>query len=219
MQTTSFQTRNNQTLEIFTEKRSGCFEVWIVGPQEGRRTILNHYLTRDNLQARLRYTKTELPAWLVAQPDSLPELKSAFALKDEESLEVGTFWDSPELSEHLGAVAALDCNQTTLEAARADLVGYWTDGSSTLSFGPDASFSASLAPNPVHPFLRAVAKSCPDQWLLSESWQIRVMNRETRKADRTVVHRVLPAELHLGGTGNCIAYVFKRPAGSPVASG
>jgi hypothetical protein len=215
MQTTSFQTRNNQRVEIFFKAREECFELWVVGPQAGERTILNHYLTRDNLAARLRYTKSMLLTWAPAGPGDLPAAKSEIALKDEETMDSGTFWESEDLIDHLGAVAALDREPMELESARRLLEGEWSDGSSVLGFGAQGAFRGQIAPTAAQRFLRAAAKLQPDEWGLSENWQLRLLNRGSRKADRTTVHRVTDSELHVGGTGNCLAFVMKRHAGPP----
>jgi len=214
MQTTSFQTRNNQKVEIFVKAHEECLELWVVGPQADQRMILNHYLTRDNLPARLRYTKSTLLTWASAGPGDLPAAKSEIALKDEETIDSDTFWESEDLIDHLGAVAALDREPTALESARRMLEGGWSDGSSVLSFGAQGVFRSQIAPAAAHRFLRTAAKIQPDEWGLSENWQLRLLNRESRKADRTIVHRVTDSELHIGGTGNCLAFVMKRQAGT-----
>jgi hypothetical protein len=50
----------------------------------------------------------------------------------------------------------------------------------------------------------------PEGWSRSDSWQLRVMNRTSRRGERRLVHRVSAAGLHLTGGGNCIAYILKR---------
>ena len=72
MHTASFQTRNNQTVEIFQERRKGHFELWVVGQQGNQRVILDHYLTHDDLEAKLRYTKSVLLSWTFASESDLP---------------------------------------------------------------------------------------------------------------------------------------------------
>ena len=184
MHTTFFHTRNDQKVELFFEGQGESFELWVVGPQANQRTILNHYLTRDNIAARLRYTKSLLLTWAPAGPGELPAAKSEIALKDEETMESGTFWESEDLIDHLGAIAALDREPAALESARRLLPGEWSDGSSTLGFGPDGAFQGRIAAAAAQRFLRAVAKIQPDEWSFSENWQLRLLNRESRKADR-----------------------------------
>jgi hypothetical protein len=210
MRTTSFQTRNNQTAEVFVVSHGKHFELWVVGPKENQRVILSHYLTHDDLERRLRYAKSVMLNWTLAKMSDLPEAKSPLALQDEKSIECGTFWDSDALSDHLAGVMNLDLDCETLAAARADMIGVWSDGISTLNLGKDGSLSASISPNSAQPFLRAVARFQADGWRLSDSWQLRVMNCHSLKAERRLVHRVSATELHLGDEGNCIAFVLKR---------
>jgi hypothetical protein len=212
MQSTSFLTRNDQKIEMFLEQHRDCFELWVVGPAGGRRTVLNHYLTRDNLYSRLRYTKTLLLKWTPAGREQIPVERSANALKDEESMESGTYWDSEDLCDHLGAAATLDIDRPAFETARRRLIGTWLDGTSVLTFGTDSYFQGSIASQPSHSFLRSVAKIEPDEWHFTDSWQLRLLNRQSRKTDRTMVHCVTESELHLAGGGNCVAFVLKRQA-------
>jgi hypothetical protein len=214
MQTTFFHTRNDQKVELFFEGRGESFELWVVAPRANQRTILNHYLTRDNIAARLRYTKSVLLAWAPAEPGDLPAAKSEIALKDEETMDSGTFWESEDLIDHLGAIAALDRDPAALDSARRMLAGEWSDGSSSVGFGPEGGFEGKIAPSAVQRFLRAAAKIQPDEWSFSENWQLRLLNRQSRKAERTIVHKVTHSELHLGGTGNCLAFVLKRQPGA-----
>jgi hypothetical protein len=214
MRTASFKTRNDLTVEIFLDRRADSLEFWLVGPHNGARTVLNHYLTHDELDAALRYSKATLLNWSAAKPADLPEAKSAAALDDEKTIAAGTFWDAADLSEHFAGLATLDPVPETWRTAFSCLPGTWSDGISTLDFGADASFSSSVAPASASPFLRAVAKSQPDQWHFSGAWQLRLFNTRTRHAERILVHELSPTALHLAGAGNCIAFILKRQ-GSP----
>jgi hypothetical protein len=210
MRTTSFQTRNHQTVEVFVVNHGKHFELWVVGPKENQRVILSHYLTHDDLERRLRYTKSILLNWTLAKMSDLPGAKSPLALQDEKSIECGTLWDSEALSDHLASVVNLDLDCETLAAARADMVGLWSDGISTLNLGKDGSLSVSISPDSAQPFLRALVRIQADEWRLSDSWQLRVVNRQSLKVERRLVHRVSATELQLGDEGNCIAFVLKR---------
>ncbi len=207
---TFFKTRNQLIVEIFQARVRDGFELWVVGPQDRQRVILNHYLTHDDLETRLRYSKSILLTWTQAKESDLPAAKSLVALEEEKTIECGTVWDSTELFEHLVGVETLDCEPEDLETARHDLAGTWSDGASSLTFDADGTCHGSISTSSSHAFVRGLAALDPDAWQLSDHWQLRLKNRKSARAERRLVHSVSEGELHLAGEGNCVALVLKR---------
>lgn len=101
MRTTTITVYNNQRVEVFVEKTEDGFEMWLVGLIKGRRIVISHYLTHDDLEAHLEYALPGDLVWREAMRSKLPEDKHQIAIEEEETIADGTFWDydDPEIDE------------------------------------------------------------------------------------------------------------------------
>lgn len=161
MRVTAITVRNNQRVQLCVEKREEGFELWIVGPMDGRRVLLSHYLTHDDLEAHLEYAQPGDLVWGDASPE-IPAAKDSYAITWEENLKQGVcYWDyiKPEdeefdhflpeadlerakalrsVANHLSyPIGRLTIDRKEVNTARKRLVGQWTNGASTLTLEAD----------------------------------------------------------------------------------
>jgi len=57
MRAVTITVHNNQKLEVFVRKLADGFEVFCAGLVRGRRVLIDHHLTRDDLEGHLKYAK------------------------------------------------------------------------------------------------------------------------------------------------------------------
>jgi hypothetical protein len=93
MRTVAISVHNNQELEIFVRERKGAFELWAVGPSTHGRTVLDHYLTHDDLEGRLYYQRRGDLVWREASASEILARKHENAIQTEETIKQGVFWD------------------------------------------------------------------------------------------------------------------------------
>jgi hypothetical protein len=101
MRTAAITVYNSQKLEVFVAKLNRGFEVWIVGAIKGRRMILDHHLTHDDLEVHLAYAQPGDLVWREANPSEIPLEKHANAMEMEKTIKRRKFhdYDSPELGD------------------------------------------------------------------------------------------------------------------------
>lgn len=236
MRTAAITVHNTEKLEIFVEKRKRHFEVWLAGSLNGRRTLLDHRLTHDDLEAHLEYARPGDLVWRDATSSEIPGEKHRNAIEMEATIKEGTFWDydDPRLDEmeaearqasglppwsgshrsvarHLDSVSFLITNKEAINAAKKSLLGQWTDGVLTLDIKPDHKLGWSCT-DLQHPLNVAeqVQNHRPDWWNFA-MWNLALMNNEHKCGTRIGVLRVDAQELHIySGHPHRIAHVFKR---------
>jgi hypothetical protein len=138
MKKVAITVHNDKQLELLLEKRKNGFEVWIVGPVQKRRVVLDHHLTHDDLETRLEYAKAGDLLWREAKDSQIPAEKHQNAIEAEEN--ISTFWDYEKLHQsvtgHLSSIALLSTDKAESNAAKLAIPGRWTDGIVTVSLEP-----------------------------------------------------------------------------------
>ena len=217
MRTVCIPVRNNQQLEIFTQPLKDGYELWTVGAVAGRRTVLTHYLTHDNLEARLEYAESHDLVWCDASPSAIPKEKHAAAIEWEKSIKRGTFVDNDKkqqqsVSSHLDVINLLSLDRKVWNAAKKAILGRWTDGIATVVFQPDSQLDWSCPLGERHPVNLGVLihRHKPDWWNFA-GWQLPLMNNEHKCGVRLGVLRVDEDELHVFSIHqDRLAHVFRR---------
>ena len=129
MRTTLIPFHNDQTLELFVQSREKTgkeFEVWLVGQAQGRRIILDHLITEDDIEARLDYARAGDLNWRQGDARAIPDGKTESALEYErECLDRGMLRNSDDVSLHLHTWSSLPLNRKTLNRVRKCIVGSW----------------------------------------------------------------------------------------------
>ena len=217
MRTTAITIHNNQTLEVFVEKRKDGFELWMVGPMKANhRAVLDHHLTHDDLEARLAYAKPGDLVWRDAAASEIPTEKHQNAIEGEKTIREGTFWDFEKLDQsvggHFGAIALLPVDRKESNAAKKALLGRWTDGVATLSVEPNNKLGWSCT-DLNHPLNvgEKIDGHAPDWWNFA-MWGVALMNDKHKCGTHVGVLRVDERELHIEGVGRLhrLATVFHR---------
>lgn len=211
----------SKKLELFVEKLKDGFELWAVGVVKGRRILIDHHLTHDDLETRLEYARPKDLIWRDAAPSEIPAEKHAKAIQMEETIyERRGFWDG--VDSNLASVYLLDRDRKEASAAKKMILGRWTDGVVTLSLEPNNKLQWTCV-DPQH-WLNVWGQntSQPPDWWNMGSWELGLMaNRNTRQACGThagVLH-VDEKELHIrGGHLNRIVHVFYRDQQSNIVS-
>ena len=219
MRTVALTVHNNQKLEIFTQALKDGFELWTAGMVAGRRIILTHYLTHDDLEARLEYASPHDLVWKEAAPSALPEAKHAAAFEWEASIKRGAFVDSNikqqhSVSSHLDVINLLPLDRKVWNFAKKAILGRWTDGVATVVFEPDSKLQWSCPLDCQHPLnIGALIHKVEPNWWNFASWQLPLMNHEHKKGIRLGVLRVDDGELHvLSIHQDRLAYILRRSA-------
>jgi hypothetical protein len=227
---------DNRRIELFVARHTEGYEVWIVGPFRGRRTILDHRLTHDDLQRYLEYARAGDLVWRNASEAELPHEKHKNALATEKTIKLGRFWDycDPQYSEmealarrisglpdapssslfsianHLEVIAWLSEEDGWPPVTVGALLGEWTDGVLTMNFKPGNRLDW-LCTDPQHPldFGRRV-QAFPPNWWNIVGWRLHIMNMEHKSGTNVVILRVDQDQLHVFETGcpNRIARIF-----------
>ena len=163
MRATEFTVHNTQRFEIFVRKRKNRFELWTVGPIKRHRVVLDHHLTHDDIEAHLEYAEPGDLSWRKAAPSEIPTERRPGATEAEQTIRLGTFWDFddaqldkmealarhavglPQASQpsprsvvgHVGSIGFLSTNGADTRAAKAGMLGQWTDGEVTMDLQPN----------------------------------------------------------------------------------
>lgn len=189
---------NNQTLEVFTQPHDDGFELWKISTIKGKRTVLDHYLTHDDLERRFAYVEPGDIVWRDANPNEIPGEKHASARETEKSIERGTFWDLQSIAGHVGAIDLVPLDRKAFSAATKAILGEWTDGAVTLTLEPESRLKFSCLLEARHPLNMGsqMHGQKPDWWGFAY-WQLSLLNYEKRSGQRTGVLRVDNKELHI----------------------
>jgi hypothetical protein len=213
MKTVAITIHEDTKVELFVEKRENGFEVWIVGPVQERRAVLDHHLTHDNLEARLHYETVGDLVWRKADDSEIPTEKHQNAIEAEKN--ISTFLDYESLNQsvtgHLSAITLLSNDKAPWNAVKKALLGLWTDGIVSMSFEPGNRLRWSCS-DPQHPLNvgERVHNHAPDWWN-SAMWAVALMNNEHKCGTRIGVLQVDEEELHLFSSHpHRIAQVFRR---------
>lgn len=219
MRTTAIVVQNNQTFEIFVEKHEDHFEIWTVGPVKGRRVLLDHHLTHDDVEAHLEYAKPGDLVWHDATSWQIPKEKIQNAIEYEETIKRGAFLDYEDWPEevgrsvtrHLRSISHLTIDRRESMAAKKALIGRWTDGVVTMGLEPNNKLRWSCTDfnHPLNIGERYDGHA-PDWWNFG-MWELHLMNDEHKCGTHTGVLRVGKEELHISGKRpHRIAYIFRR---------
>ena len=216
MRTTKIPFHNDQMLEIFVRPRKKTgreFEMWLVGEAKGRRMILDHLITEDDIEARLSYAQTGDLNWEQGDARAIPEEKTKGALEYErECLDRGMLRNSDDVSLHLHTWSSLPLNRKTLNQARKCVVGSWSDGIATLILKPQSQVEMSCA-NKSHPLFWQTNffNSSHAEWWNFSSWLLFLMNQTTKIGSKQAVWRCDETELHLPSIKpDIFAHVLRR---------
>jgi hypothetical protein len=214
MRACAFTVHNDQELEVFVEKRRDGFEIWMVGPVEGNRMVLDHRLTHDDLETSLAYARAGDLIWRNATISELPVEKHQNAIEMEETIKQGTFIDFERLHQtvfgHFGAIALLALNGESQSAEKA-LLGRWTDGILTLSIEANNNLRWSCT-DLLHPLNvgERVHGHAPDWWNFA-LWRLHLLNVKYKCGMHVGILRVDEHELHFENVqSNQMAHVFHR---------
>jgi hypothetical protein len=213
MRTVSIPVYTSKKLELFVERVKDGFELWAVGIVKGQRILIDHHLTRDDLETRLEYARPEDLIWRDAERSEIPAEKHTMAIQMEETIyERRGFWDG--VTSNLAAIRVLVTDRKEANAAKKAMLGRWTDGVVTLSLEPDHRLQWTCTHS--RHWLNVWGqdgKQSPDWWNMS-SWELGFLaGKNTPKACGThsgVVH-VDEKEFHIrGGHINRIVHVFQK---------
>src|SRR5271154_6031360 len=89
MRTVSIPVYTSKKIELFVEKVKGGFELWAVGIVKGQRILIDHHLTRDDLETRLEYARPEDLIWRDTVHSEIPVEKHERTVQMEETIERG----------------------------------------------------------------------------------------------------------------------------------
>ncbi len=215
MRTVAINIHNNQRLELFIEKHKNELELWMVGLAKGHRTVLDHHVTHDDLEARLEYAQTRDLVWRDAARSEIPTAKHPNAIEMEETIKQGTFWDFEKLNQsvtgHFGAIPLLSMDKAEWNAAKKAIQGRWTDGVVTLDVQSNNKlhWSCTDLQHPLNVGER-VHGHAPCWWNFA-MWRLHLMNDRYKCGTHVGVLRVNGQELHLeSGHLHRIANVFQK---------
>lgn len=219
MRTVSITVHNNEKFEIFVKRKKSEFELWNVGPVKGRRRILDHYLTHDDLEAKLEYANSGDLVWRNAKESDLPRGNYFSASKLEAAANARMFLDfktnlaQPLVYHIASSVNLLPLVRKVFISAQKTIMGCWTDGTARVSIksGSELAFSYLIErPHPLNSHWRMHGYH-PDHWNF-KGWQLFLWNKEHGTAMRIGVIRVDERELHIWNEQHPhrIAHVFRR---------
>ena len=209
--------RNNQEIEIFVDRLREGFEFWAVGMVKGRRILIDHHLTHDDLEARLEYAQPGDLIWHDAARSEIPFEKHGNAIAQEETMSRRVFWDYDGRAEgqiqsvtcHLGAIGFLTPDRKESSVAKKMMLGAWTDGILSFRLEPQNKLVWSCAKTNYWLSRRDGHK--PDWWNFAR-WGIGLINQKHSCGTHVGVLHVGEHELHLKGGGHLhrMAHIFRR---------
>lgn len=218
MRAVEITVHNNQTLEVFVEKLQRGFELWAVGPIKGRRVVIYHHLTYDDLEALLEYAEPGDLKWQDAGPSEIPAEKHQSAIEEEKTIEQGRFSNYQAIDQSValpivGAINFLQDDKNEVKSAKAVLLGRWTDRVAKLTLEPDHRMQLASSDRQ-HPLARTfVGDRGPDWWNFA-MWGLALLDNERKIGMTTSVLRVNEQELHILSTHpHRLAHVFHRVGG------
>jgi len=209
MRTVAIPVYTSKKLELFVEKREEGFELWAVGISKGQRLVIDHSLTRDDLETHLEYAHREDLIWHEAILSEIPAEKHKNAIEREECF--GKFQYG--IARIISAIGFIDRDRKDTAAAKKAILGKWSDGILTLNLEPNDKLQWSCLD--LRYWLNVWGdKQLPNWWGLSGVWELHLMaNMNTPKACGThvgVLH-VDEKELHIrSGHLNRIVHVFQK---------
>jgi hypothetical protein len=214
MRAVSIPVYNNHKIELFVERLKDGFELWCVGVVKGKRILIDHHLTRDDLEARLEYARHEDLIWRDVTRSEIPAEKHERTVQMEETIERKVFWDG--IDSNFASIRSLDKDRKDTVAAKKTILGRWTDGVLTFSVEPNNKLQWSCSDH--QHWLDRGRNPAPDWWNFSSLWELHLMaNMNTPKACGThvsVLH-VDEKELHIKrGPVYRIVHVFHRVRGN-----
>jgi len=219
----SITIHNNQNFEIFVEKLKLGFELWKVGPIKGHRVILDHYLTHDDLEAKLNYVNSGDLGWRNAKPSELPSEKHLSAIQMEQTIKQGRYIDfekrlnQPLVYHFASTVNLIPIDRKAFNVAKKAILGRWTDGIAAVDFKPEAKLDWICPIKEPHPFNSGVRTHGyqPDWWSFV-GWQLCILNNKHKAGLRVGVLRVDEQELHVWNENqpHKIAHIFYRDKAS-----
>ncbi|MGN6451411.1 MAG: hypothetical protein ACTHLK_23005 [Brucella intermedia] len=192
MRSTTITVHNDHRLEIFIEEKKEGFEFWTVGTIKGKRMVLDHHLTHDDIEGRLHYERRGDVQWHDAAPSEIPSEKHSNAKEMEGGVKRGTFIDQPSVVSHLGfgSIDLVPTDRKVMNAAKKAILGCWSDGQATITLAPDSKLMLSgLGPD--HVLNRGQSPTAPERnWWNFDSWQLWFMNMQQKVGQRIGVLRV-----------------------------
>jgi hypothetical protein len=219
MRTTAFIVYYNKKFEIFVEKRKDGFELWAVGPIKGRRTLLDHHLTHDDVEAHLEYAKPGDLVWRDAALSEIPTEKHRSAVEGEQTIQRGAFCDClshPEkpfqnVVNHLSALVIIARDRKGAKDAKKALLGQWTDGVATLDIKPNNELELSCT-DLGHPLNigKGVQSEVSERWEFKE-WQLSFLNKKKQWISSLRVLHADEQRLHFQSMHpNRLAHIFRK---------
>ena len=171
MRTVSIPVYTSKKIELFVEKVKGGFELCAVGIVKGQRILIDHHLTRDDLETRLEYAWPEDLVWRDTVHSEIPVEKHERTVQMEETIERGGFWDG--IASNLASIHSLDKDRKDTVAARKAILGRWTDGVLTFIIEPNNKLQWSCDDH--QHWLNRRRGPAPDWWNLSSLWELHLM--------------------------------------------
>jgi len=213
MRTVTFTVRQNQTLEVFSQRRGEIyagFEVWMVGLIKGERMVLDHFITHECLERRLCYAKAGDLLWRDASESDIPKRKHKLAEQAEEIIARGSFLDLDRIGYYFNSINCLPLDRKIWNVAKKAILGTWADGIVTITIAPESRLTISCPPAASHPLYTAAHDNHADKWGLG-SWSFGMMNSATYHGEWVRVLRCDEQELHISSSQrDQLAYVFHK---------
>lgn len=141
MRSVAIPVYTNKKLELFVEKRKEGYEFWAVGISKGQRLVIDHSLTRDDLETHLEYAHREDLIWHEATLSEIPAEKHKSAIEREECF--GKFQYG--MTRIISAIGFLDRDRKDTTAAKKTILGKWSDGVLTFNIEPNNKLQWSCA--------------------------------------------------------------------------
>lgn len=211
MRTTRITAHNNQVLEVFVQQHPIGFELWMVANIDKRRTVLKHYLTKDDLEADFAYARIGDLTWRDSSPNELPASRHSSAIEGENSIKRGIVVEYELLAYHFGVISLLSFDRKVWKVASQLIVGTWDDGIALLKLEANSQAVVKFSSGQSHPLNVGYIQSVPpDSWKFSD-WQLFLMNDKNECGERLGILRVDEEELHFySARRDCLAHVFHR---------
>jgi len=212
MRTVSIAVHNNHTLELFVQKRKTAFELWQVGIVNGRRILLDHYLTHDDLEAKLSYAEPGDLVWEDTKRSHIPAEKHRNVLQREKMAKRDSFSDFDKIGQKLlyhfaGCINMFSIDRKAFNHAKKVILGHWTDGVVAAFFEPEHKIKLSYPMDRPHSLNASVRMV---NWWAFGRWQLHLLD-EHKTGIRIGVLRVDEHELHVySQIHNRIAHIMYR---------